>query len=77
MAYLWGGAIAITIAKTNNNNEAVDCTGEPIEPIDVVRPLLPPIFFRNQLGVVTNRRHFEQFFMIVGRPIGPYVFARS
>jgi hypothetical protein len=58
------------------NNDAVGCMDEPMEPIEAVRPLSPPIFYQNELGVVTNRRQFEEFFRIVGRPVGPYVFVR-
>jgi hypothetical protein len=41
------------------------------------RTLEPPVFYRNQVGVVTNRRqHREYYEKQLIRPRGPYVWAR-
>ena len=39
----------------------------------------PPVFYRNEFGVVTNRRQFLEFYyhqLISGLPIGPHIFGR-
>jgi hypothetical protein len=38
---------------------------------------MPPLFYKNNLGAVTNRRQFQRFYDQFGfRPIGPYIFSR-
>ena len=47
---------------------------------DVARPKSPPLFYRNDLGAVTNRRQFLQFYqhkLAAGQPLGPHIFARG
>lgn len=73
MAYF---ALAATVAMDNAEAGVDRIDGQSMRANEVVNPLSPPVFFRNSFGVVTNRRQFEQFYLTVGRPIGPYVFAR-
>jgi hypothetical protein len=45
----------------------------------IVRPSSPPIFYKTDMGVVTNRRQFRKFYeyeLASGRPIGTHVFVR-
>lgn len=80
--YLSHRAIAATVEKDDApyNGAGVRCVDEPIMTTkDVVRAELPPVFFKNDFGVVTNRRQFKEFYsyeLASGRPIGPHVFAR-
>jgi hypothetical protein len=80
--YLSHRAIAATVKKDDApyNGAGVSCVDEPIMTTkDVVRAELPPVFFKNDFGVVTNRRQFKEFYsyeLASGRPIGPHVFAR-
>ncbi len=44
---------------------------------EVARPRSPPVFYKNEFGVVTKRRQFLQFYayeLASGLPIGPHVF---
>jgi hypothetical protein len=46
---------------------------------DVGRPERPPAFFKNALGVVTNRQQFLKYYeyeLSTGKPIGPHIFSR-
>lgn len=80
--YLSHRAIAATVKKDDApyNGAGVSCVDEPIMTTkDVVRAELPPVFLKNDFGVVTNRRQFKEFHsyeLASGRPIGPHVFAR-
>ena len=61
--YLSHRAIAATVKKDDApyNGAGVSCVDEPIMTTkDVVRAELPPVFFKNDFGVVTNRRQFER-----------------
>ena len=63
--YLSHRAIAATVKKDDApyNGAGVSCVDEPIMTTkDVVRAELPPVFFKNDFGVVTNRRQFKEFY---------------
>jgi hypothetical protein len=70
MVYLLPGGIAATEGSADRIDEP------DMRSNDVMCALLPPVYYRNELGVVTNRRQFQEFYRIAGWPIGPYVFAR-
>ena len=58
----------------------LDQTGKHgIQANGMVKPHSPPIWYQNQLGCVTNRRQFLEYYreeLESGRPIGPHIFVR-
>ena len=75
IVYLSDGTIAATGKEDNAPSDEVGVDGFD-ERINIVRQPSPPLFYNNDMGAVTNRRQFLRFYEYVGRPIGPYVFAR-
>ena len=78
VVYLGDGAIAATGTEDDAPSDEVGVDGFD-ERTNIVRPPSPPLFFKNAIGVMTNRRQFREFYhdeLVSGRPIGPHVFVR-
>jgi hypothetical protein len=78
IVYLGDGAIAATGTEDDAPSDEVGVDGLD-ERTNIVRQPSPPIFYKNDMGAMTNRRQFRKFYeyeLASGRPIGPHVFVR-
>lgn len=81
IVYLGRAAVAATVTEDDApyGEAGVDRIEErSIMENEAMRRRLPPVFFKNDFGVVTNRRQFKEFYryeLDSGQPIGPHVFA--